>query len=60
MTQQGFDELSAAAPGHVSAVRKVLVDVLSPDELDQLGAMMARILSLSASSASSSASQLKT
>lgn len=43
MTQQGFDELSRSAPGHVRAVRKVLVDVLSPDELDQLGAMMTRI-----------------
>lgn len=43
MTQQGFDELSASAPGHVSAVRKVLVDVLTAEELDQLGAMMTRI-----------------
>lgn len=43
MTQRGFDELSQSAPGHVAAVRKVLIDVLEPAELDQLGALMSRI-----------------
>jgi DNA-binding MarR family transcriptional regulator len=37
LTQAGMDKLTAAAPGHVAAVREHLVDVLSPAQLRQLG-----------------------
>jgi hypothetical protein len=34
----------ASAPGHVEAVRTLILDVLSTAELDQLGGMARRIL----------------
>ena len=37
LTERGFEVLQAAVPGHVEQVRKVLFDVLSPEQLDQLG-----------------------
>ena len=37
LTESGFEVLRAAVPGHVEQVRKVLFDVLGPDQLDQLG-----------------------
>ena len=36
LTEQGHATLVAAAPGHVAAVRKHLVERLSPTQLDQL------------------------
>lgn len=36
LTDAGFTALEAAAPGHVRAVRAVLVDALTPAQLDQL------------------------
>jgi DNA-binding MarR family transcriptional regulator len=36
LTPAGFDALAAAAPGHVTAVREHLFDVLTPAQLDSL------------------------
>lgn len=36
LTDQGFAELVAAAPGHVEGVRRHLFDPLSPAQIDQL------------------------
>ena len=36
LTEEGFAALEAAAPGHVEAVRELLVDRLTPDQLRQL------------------------
>ncbi|MFJ1708252.1 MarR family winged helix-turn-helix transcriptional regulator [Kitasatospora sp. NPDC088346] len=36
ITDQGWQALRAAAPGHVAAVREVLIDVLTPDQLAAL------------------------
>lgn len=36
LTPAGFESLSAAAPGHVTAVREHLFDVLTPEQLDTL------------------------
>ncbi len=37
LTDAGWGQVVAAAPGHVAAVRRVLIDVLAPEQLDQLG-----------------------
>ena len=39
LTDQGFAALAAAAPGHVEAVRRLLVDRLTPEQLRQLRAI---------------------
>jgi DNA-binding MarR family transcriptional regulator len=36
LTDAGFAKLSEAAPGHVREVRRLVIDVLSPEQLDQL------------------------
>lgn len=40
MTEQGWQRLVAAAPGHVRSVRAHLVDVLSPEQFAALGEAM--------------------
>src|SRR5580693_726231 len=37
LTEDGFQALAAAAPGHVALVRSLVVDVLSPEQLRRLG-----------------------
>lgn len=37
LTDEGFAVLEAAAPGHVEQVRRVLIDVLTPEQVRQLG-----------------------
>ncbi|RKS80092.1 DNA-binding MarR family transcriptional regulator [Motilibacter peucedani] len=37
LTDLGFESLAAAAPGHVAAVRRYLVDALSPEDYAALG-----------------------
>jgi DNA-binding MarR family transcriptional regulator len=37
LTDEGFAALAAAAPGHVAAVRRLLVDRLTPEQLAALG-----------------------
>ncbi|MGA9858336.1 MAG: MarR family transcriptional regulator [Solirubrobacteraceae bacterium] len=48
LTDQGFAALSAAAPGHVEQVRRVLFDALSPEQLGQLDKISAAILAQAA------------
>jgi len=36
LTDQGFAALVEAAPGHVAAVRKHVIDRLSPEQISQL------------------------
>jgi DNA-binding MarR family transcriptional regulator len=43
LTPSGRDKLAAAAPGHVAAVRELVVDALTPPELQALHAACARI-----------------
>ena len=44
LTDAGWEKVLASAPGHVEAVRTLVLDALSPAELDQLGAMARRML----------------
>jgi len=37
LTDEGFAVVEAAAPGHVAAVRKYLIDRLSPEQITALG-----------------------
>ena len=37
ITAAGRDEIAAAAPGHVDAVRRLFVDPLTPEQLDAIG-----------------------
>jgi DNA-binding MarR family transcriptional regulator len=37
LTDEGMDVVRAAAPGHVAAVRKYLIDRLTPEQLNALG-----------------------
>ena len=44
LTDEGWDKVVATAPGHVAAVRELLVGVLGEEEFAQLGAISARVL----------------
>jgi DNA-binding MarR family transcriptional regulator len=44
LTDKGLAALEAAAPGHVTTVREKLFDVLTPEQLHQLGEISAAIL----------------
>jgi DNA-binding MarR family transcriptional regulator len=44
LTDEGFAALAAAAPGHVDQVRKLLIDVLTPEQLSRLGEISAAII----------------
>jgi DNA-binding MarR family transcriptional regulator len=44
LTGDGWDKVVATAPGHVAAVRRLLVDVLTPAEFRTLGALSERLL----------------
>ena len=44
LTDDGFAALAAAAPGHVEQVRRSLIDVLTPDQIKQLGEISAAII----------------
>ena len=44
LTAAGWEKVLASAPGHVEAVRTLVLDVLSEAELAQFGAMAKRIL----------------
>ena len=45
LTNQGFQALAAAAPGHVARVRSLVIDVVSPEQLRRLGQAADRIMS---------------
>jgi DNA-binding MarR family transcriptional regulator len=44
LTEDGWQKVLATAPGHVTAVRELLVDNLTPGEFTQLGAISAKVL----------------
>ncbi|SFO94200.1 DNA-binding transcriptional regulator, MarR family [Saccharomonospora viridis] len=44
LTEAGLEAIRAAAPGHVEAVREGLFDVLTPEQVRQLGAISAAII----------------
>jgi DNA-binding MarR family transcriptional regulator len=44
LTPEGLSAITAAAPGHVASVRKHLIDLLSPEEIDVLGALSHRVV----------------
>ncbi|NMO56894.1 MarR family transcriptional regulator [Actinoplanes sp. TBRC 11911] len=44
LTDEGMAAVAAAAPGHVAEVRRLLFDHLSPDENEQLRAILAKVL----------------
>ena len=47
LTEAGWREVVAAAPGHVDTVRRHVIDALTPEQVDQLGeiadALLARL-----------------
>ena len=45
LTEDGFEALAEAAPGHVAHVRALVIDLLSPEQLRRLGRDAERILS---------------
>ena len=45
LTDEGFQVLAEAAPGHVAHVRALVIDVLSPEQLRRLGLSADRITS---------------
>ena len=50
LTDQGFDALAKAAPGHVEQVRRVLFDALTAEQIKQLDGISAAILAQAAGS----------
>lgn len=44
LTEEGWRKVVATAPGHVAAVRELLIDTLTPEEFRALGSVSARIL----------------
>lgn len=44
MTDQGYDVLVGAAPGHVEHVRRLIFDDLSPEDVDNLRRLMTHVL----------------
>ena len=44
LTDDGWAKVVATAPGHVAAVRRLLVDVLTPEQLRELGAISDEVL----------------
>ncbi len=44
LTDAGFEVLDTAAPGHVTAVREILVDACTPEDFAALGRVMTAVL----------------
>ena len=45
LTDEGWAKVVATAPGHVAAVRRLLIDVLTPEQLRELGSISDEVLS---------------
>ena len=45
LTESGWQKVVATAPGHVEMARRTVLDVLSPEQVDQLGDIMGAVLS---------------
>jgi DNA-binding MarR family transcriptional regulator len=44
LTDEGWDKIAATAPGHVRAVRSLVIDALEPEQLEQLHVASLQIL----------------
>jgi DNA-binding MarR family transcriptional regulator len=44
LTEPGWQKVVDTAPGHVAAVRRLLIDTLTPEELRSLGQASAQVL----------------
>lgn len=44
LTDAGWQAIVSAAPGHVASVRRHLIDLLTPDEIDSLAAFSHRVV----------------
>jgi DNA-binding MarR family transcriptional regulator len=44
LTEEGWQKVVATAPGHVAAVRELLISALTKEEFERLGAISARVL----------------
>lgn len=44
LTEEGWSKVAQTAPGHVEAVRRLLIDVLTPEQFRGLGAASERVL----------------
>jgi len=44
LTETGWTRLEAAAPGHVAQVRTLVIDALTPEQIDQLAAIAGAVL----------------
>jgi DNA-binding MarR family transcriptional regulator len=44
LTDEGWQKVVATAPGHVAAVRELLIAALTKEEFEQLGAISAKVL----------------
>jgi DNA-binding MarR family transcriptional regulator len=44
LTDAGWEKLQATAPGHVLEARRLVVDVLTPDQLASLGEVARRVV----------------
>ena len=44
LTDEGWEKVKETAPGHVAAVREMLVDTLTEEEFAQFGAISAKVL----------------
>ncbi len=51
LTDEGFAALAAAAPGHVAQVRRSLIDVLTAEQIRQLGEISEAIVAAGAGAA---------
>lgn len=46
LTEAGWDKVVSAAPGHVRNVRSLVIDALSAEQVEQLSAISARLLTV--------------
>lgn len=44
LTEEGWQKVVETAPGHVAAVRDLLVETLTPEEFESLGSISAQVL----------------
>ena len=45
LTRQGMRAIGRAAPSHVASVRRNLIDLLTPEEIDALAAITQKVVS---------------
>lgn len=45
LTEEGYQKVTASGPGHVDRIRSLIFDPLTPEQIDQLGAICEAIVS---------------